>query len=303
LRHEGITEDGQEMAALYALGALGQNEARAFEAHLHEGCAACLQELQEYEGVVGAIGSSAEELAPPVYLRDLLKARLEKETQVSSQAETAQGAIIPFPIQHQTREPARNTLQSSPLRTWHAWVIAASLLIALLGSLLLWRSDRRALQASINNSREETLAAVKESEELRRRVIKGNARAEELAQINSVIASPSQFEVLSLKPTGDAPATMASSSGTVYWNKRDQRWVVTADLPNPPEGKAYQLWFVTDGAPVSAGLIEPDETGHGFTVVSVPANVEKIVAAAITLEPQGGSPQPTMPILAMGKAA
>jgi hypothetical protein len=159
------------------------------------------------------------------------------------------------------------------------------------------------LQASINESREERLAAARESEELRRRVTKESARADEMAQINSVIASPDQFEVLSLKPTVDAPATMAASAGTVYWNKRDQRWVVTADLPKPPEGKAYQLWFVTDGGPMSAGLMEPDETGHGFMVVNVPANVEKIVAAAVTLEPQGGSAQPTMPILAMGKAA
>ena len=289
------------MAALYALGALGQNEARAFEAHIREGCAACQRELLEFEGVVGAVGSGAESAAPPAYLRDLLKARLEKETQVTSQ-EAAQASIIPFPLQHQAGEPTRHVPRPSHGRTWLAWAVAASLLIALIGSLLLWRSDRRALQASVNESREERLAAVRESEELRKRAARETVRAEELAQINSVIASPNQFEVLSLKPTGDAPATMAASAGAVYWNKRDQRWVVSADLPTPPEGKAYQLWFVTDGAPVSAGMMEPDETGHGFMVVNVPANIEKIVAAAVTLEPQGGSVQPTMPILAMGKA-
>jgi anti-sigma-K factor RskA len=303
LRHESITEEGQEIAALYALGALGQNEARAFEAHLREGCAVCQQELQEYDGVVGVIGSSTEAIAPPAYLRDLLKARLEKETQVPSQASTVQASIIPFPLQHQTGESAAGMPRSSHVRAWLPWAVATSLLIALLGSLLVWRTDRQALQASINESREEMLAAEKESEELRKRVVKENARAEEMAQINSVLATPDQHEVLSLKATADAPATMAASSGAVYWNKRDQRWVVTADLPKPPEGKAYQLWFVTDGAPVSAGLMEPDETGHGFMVVNVPANVEKIAAAAITLEPKGGSLQPTMPILAIGKAA
>jgi anti-sigma-K factor RskA len=303
LKHETITEEGQETAALYALGALSQNEARAFEAHLREGCSICQRELQEYEGIVGMIGSSAEPIAPPTYLRDLLTARLEKETQVTSQAGTSQASIIPFPIQHQTSEPATRRTRTSPSRAWLPWAVAASLLIALLGSLMLWRSDRQALQASINASREETLAAERESEELRRIAAKENARADELAQVNAVLASPDQLEVLPLKATGDAPASMAASSGTVYWSKRDQRWVVTADLPKPPEGKAYQLWFVTDGAPVSAGLMEPDENGHRFMVINVPAHVEKIVAAAITLEPQGGSLQPTMPILAIGKAA
>jgi hypothetical protein len=176
-------------------------------------------------------------------------------------------------------------------------------LIALLGSLLLWQGDRRALQASIDESKQERLAAQSESEELRASVNKERARAQELTQINSVLASPNQYEVLSLRATEDAPATMAASSATVYWNKQDQKWVVTADLPRPPEGKAYQLWFVTSGGPVSAGLIKPDETGHGFVVVNVPPDAEKIVAAAITLEPQNGSPQPTTPVIAAGKAA
>jgi anti-sigma-K factor RskA len=123
-----------------------------------------------------------------------------------------------------------------------------------------------------------------------------------LAQINSVLAAAGQYEILSLKATESAPATMASASGTVYWDKKGQKWVVTTDLPQAPEGRAYQLWFVTSGAPVSAGLLGTDETGHGFMVVNVPPDAQAIVAAAITLEPKSGSAQPTSPILAVGKA-
>jgi anti-sigma-K factor RskA len=299
LRHESITDEGQESAALYALGALSQNEARAFEAHLRDGCAACQEELEEFNDVVGSLGSGVEAAAPPAYLRDLLKARLEKETQAPVQTETSPASIIQFPHQ-------RNTIEkrlSSPSRIWLPWAVAASLLVALLGSLLLWQSDRRTLQASINESKEERIAALREGEELRASVNKEKARAQELAQINSVLATPDHYEVLSLKATENAPANMAATSGTVYWDKQDQKWVVTADLPRPPEGKAYQLWFVTSGGPVSAGLIEPDETGHGFAVVNVPPNVAAIEAAAITLEPKTGSPQPTTPIVAIGKAA
>jgi len=303
LRHESITEEGQEIAALYALGALSQNEARAFESHLREGCAACQQEFEEFDRAVGTLGSSAEPVAPPAYLRDVLKARLDKETQAPVQTGPPQASIIPFPHQRKSIETHVERPRSPSARTWLPWAVAASLLIACLGSILLWQSERRALQASINRSKEETLAALRESEELKASLIKREARSQELAQINSVLASPDQHEVLSLNATEDAPATMAASSGTVYWNKQDHKWVVSADLPRPPEGKAYQLWFITSGGPVSAGLMKPDETGHGFMVVDVPSGGETIVAAAITLEPDGGSPQPTSPVLAMGKAA
>lgn len=301
MRHEIITEEGQEIAALYALGALSQNEARAFESHLLEGCAACQQELEEFDRVVGALGASAEPVAAPTYLRDLLKARLDKEGQAPAQTDVPQASIIPFPHQRKSVEPTVEKPRSSPARTWLPWAVAASLLIAFLGSILLWQSDRRALQASIDESKEEKLAALRERDELRANMSKQEARSQELAQINTILASPDQHEVLSLKMTENAPATMAASSGTVYWSKQDHKWLVSADLPRPPEGKAYQLWFITSGGPVSAGIMKPDETGHGFMVVNVPPSAETIMAAAITLEPESGSPQPTSPVLAMGK--
>ncbi len=49
-------EEAQEMAAVYALGALPGEEARAFEQHLAAGCAACAEE-------VAACGAVVEELA------------------------------------------------------------------------------------------------------------------------------------------------------------------------------------------------------------------------------------------------
>jgi anti-sigma-K factor RskA len=297
LRHDSITDEGQQAAALYALGALSQNEAGAFEAHLREGCPACREEFEGFSRVVGSLGSSVEAVAPPAYLRDLLKARLEREAQAPVQSETS-NSVVPFPNQSPATNPRAG--RAGP-RTWLPWAVAASLLVALLGSLFLWGSDRRTLQAAINGSRAETAAAIRQGEELRTSVNKERARAEELAQVNSVLAA-GRYEVLSLKPTESAPTTMASAAGTIYWDKQYQKWIVTTDLPRAPEGKAYQLWFVTSGAPVSAGILGTDEAGHGFMVVNVPPDVQAISAAAITLEPASGSAQPTAPILAVGKA-
>ena len=303
MRHESLNEEGQESAALYALGALSQNEARAFEIHLLEGCSVCREQLDEFERVTGTLGSSAQAVAPPAYLRDLLKARIERESEAAHQAEPAQASVIPFPEQHKRPGSAPKQRRPSTIGTWLPWAVAATLLIGLLGSLLLWQQDKRALQASINESKNETLVTIRERDEIRESLREQETTAEELTAIKSILAVPNRYEVLSLKATGNAPETMHAPSGTVYWNKGDQKWVVTADLPQPPEGKAYQLWFITPGAPVSAGMLKPDETGHGFLIINVPQSVPTIVAAAITLEPQEGSPQPTTPVLAIGKAA
>jgi anti-sigma-K factor RskA len=98
---------------------------------------------------------------------------------------------------------------------------------------------------------------------------------------------------------GQEPAPEASAK--IYWDVKGKRWVVTADLAPAPQGKVYQLWFVTPAAKISAGLINPNRAGHGFLVVSFPSNIARLAAAAITLEPEGGSQQPTMPIYALGK--
>ena len=68
------------------------------------------------------------------------------------------------------------------------------------------------------------------------------------------------------------------------------------DLPPIPSDKDYQLWFLpeTKGAkPVSAGILAPGPGGSQFGSIPIPADLKKINGAAISLEPKGGSPQPT----------
>lgn len=76
-------------AALYALGALEAEEARAFEAHLEEGCDACQSELREFESVVGSLGLAAHEAEPPVAARERLLERLAAQGGSESNVEDA----------------------------------------------------------------------------------------------------------------------------------------------------------------------------------------------------------------------
>jgi len=291
LKHESITEACQEMAALYALGALNQHEARAFDAHLQDGCALCEAEAIEFEYVVDLLGASAQPVKPAEYLRDLLVARIAKEAQPIAIHRTATAEVIPFPERAKTTAPLSPPTKTGPLRPLIPWAIAASLLIALAYSLISWRNDRMVLQAAKGQSNDSTM--LKENAELKEKLGFESARAHELTQINAVLSSP-QRKVLTLEGRPVAP----SASANVYWDIQNRRWVVTADLPPAPAGKVYQLWFVKGDLKTNAGLIPSDAKGHGFTVVNVPPNID-FEAAAITLEPQGGSQQPTSEIYAL----
>lgn len=285
MRHDSITEDGQELAALYALGALSQHEARAFESHLQDGCEACKAEIEKFESVVGTLGFSTEPAAPPSYLRDLLGARIEKEKQGQAYKDSQTASVIPFP------ERAKSTRQSpAASRTSHGfrllpWAVAASLLIALAYSIMSWQTERKNRQALLG-----------ETAQLRNDLALSLDREKELNQINAVLGFPENRSIL-LSGQEIAP----SSSASLYWDVVGERWIVDSELPPAPAGKVYQLWIITPDAKISAGLIEQYDAGHAFTTIPIPANANKAVAAAITLEPEGGSEQPTMPIYVLGK--
>lgn len=291
MRHDKLTEQGQELAALYALGSLSQTEARAFEAHLAEGCEVCKAELEQFGLVAGVLAASAAPVEPPPYLRSVLEARINKEASLPSTKLPAAAQVIAFP---EKPKPAVTDYPASRSKfglTFLPWALAASLLLALTYSIAAWQSERKSLSASLAQNQSEAA-------QLREKLSRESSRADEIAQINSVLASP-QNPRIEMAGLGE----QASSSGKIYWDIQAKRWVVTADLPPAPSGKVYQLWFVTADAKVSAGLIEPDDRGHAFAVVNLPSDIEKVEAAAITLEPKGGSQQPTMPIYVLGKVS
>jgi anti-sigma factor ChrR (cupin superfamily) len=74
-----------DLAGLYALGALSQQEARSFEEHLAEGCDACNAELESFTQTVRALAFRASDEEPPARVRADLLMRLNKT--VSDQAD------------------------------------------------------------------------------------------------------------------------------------------------------------------------------------------------------------------------
>ena len=69
-------------------------------------------------------------------------------------------------------------------------------------------------------------------------------------------------------------------------------WIVVEGM-HTQEGYVFQLWLVNGDHMVSGGLFSTDDQGRGFGVVRADAPVNSFSQIWITLEPAGGSPEPT----------
>ncbi|MEV0505187.1 anti-sigma factor, partial [Streptomyces spectabilis] len=67
-------------------------------------------------------------------------------------------------------------------------------------------------------------------------------------------------------------------------------------MAEPPRGKVYQLWFDDDGSMRSAGLMDRDRS---TTAVLMEGPVGDATGMGITVEPAGGSAEPTSPPVAL----
>ena len=115
-------------------------------------------------------------------------------------------------------------------------------------------------------------------------------------QLNELVTQTTKLISMKGQATPNAQAK-------VFWDTKQNQWVVyVLDLPATPVDKVYQLWYITtDDQKLSAATFRTDANGRGQIRVSVPSStVPKLTATAVTMEPQGGSAQPTGKIQLVG---
>jgi anti-sigma-K factor RskA len=106
-------------------------------------------------------------------------------------------------------------------------------------------------------------------------------------RVAQMLADP-EARLVTAPIAGGGEATALVSDGDVL--------ISAEGLPDPGEGQDWQLWTIADGAPESAGIM-PAGSG-GVTTAWVPGGAGRTVA--VTLEPAGGSEQPTSdPVVAI----
>ena len=132
-------------------------------------------------------------------------------------------------------------------------------------------------------------------------VLFGFAQAHTQDELNQVRAENQAISLLLSAPRAKLltyPVTNGGEATVVLAADRHELAVVTTGLPALPAGKVYQLWLIGKPAITSAGLLPPAKDGQTPAVLAT--GVVKGDALGLTVEPAGGSAQPTTkPILAL----
>ena len=90
MKHALAEDEMRLRAALYALGTLTRDEARAFEEHIAEGCAECEAELRASESIAERLAFGAAGEDPPAHLAESLSSLLAAEAAPSRKAALSQ---------------------------------------------------------------------------------------------------------------------------------------------------------------------------------------------------------------------
>ena len=90
----------------------------------------------------------------------------------------------------------------------------------------------------------------------------------------------------------------------IFWNEEIGLLVTSQNVPAIPAGREWQLWILPKkGNPISAGIFQPDANRAvlKLTRPAAPMRMKDAAALTITVEPAGGSPQPTSKPQWMGR--
>lgn len=115
-----------------------------------------------------------------------------------------------------------------------------------------------------------------------------NSRLDELetlaVPVADVLTAPDAITLAQEGPGGSRLRLVASPT-------RGEGVILVDGMAQAPSERVYQLWLLRDGQPVPAGLLDINEEGKGAHVMT--GDMSDVAAVALTIEPEGGSPQPT----------
>ncbi len=257
--------DLHSLAGEYAVGALSDEETRQFETHL-ETCPDCREEVAEMREIAVQLSEGVATDPPPT-----LRASVLHQIAQTAQDRAAPRPALVAPTDEQERgrhlaEGASSAdgagsnvipLQRGAQRRNRLVGLLAAAAVVVAVAMGGWAVQSR------NDANQAT------------------AQAQELSSL------------LTAKDVRTASAGFGTAgNGTVVVSRSQGRaLLVAADLPALPSGKVYEAWtFSSSPTPKPAGTFTARSAP---AVVSLPAAAVGASQVAVTVEPSGGSQQPT----------
>jgi anti-sigma-K factor RskA len=258
-----MNADIHGLSGAYAVDALDDVERAEFERHLGQ-CPECQDEVASLRAAAVEL-THASAASPPASLRESVLSQISTVRPLPPvTAGTAAG--VPGDLGRHPAPGLQAPATVTPLESRRrrvnpaAWLVAAAAAVALVVGGLVWSPWN-------DETPPQQLTATE-------RVI----RADDAQRYEKVIDG--------------ARATIVRSKSL------GQAVIIAEDMPAAPEGKDFQIWYQNpDGEMVSAGLM-PHEAKPTVSMV-LDGDASKYNGVGITLEPAGGSPEPTSDPIAL----
>jgi anti-sigma-K factor RskA len=272
----------REQAALHLLGALEEDEAAAFEAHLAGGCRICEGELAALRPAIDALAEAVAPLepSPELRVRVLRWGRGIVEPPAASPSHRRRRLPVWAAVAAVALGAALGALGIRMVDELQHARESARALEAVLASEQAALTDARAQLATANEARAQLAAEVERYEDTFRVLTAPATRALELEDQD---------------PNGSARARayVSPETGTLV--------LYAYGLPPLPEDRVYQAWVVPDGPPLPAGLLAPSADGVARHEATNLVGLDAPVAVTVTIEPAGGGPAPSGPTVLAGR--
>jgi anti-sigma-K factor RskA len=255
---------GDEDLELLALGVIMGEACVPIRAHVAV-CEDCARRLAEARGRVAMLSLAAPEEAPSAGARAKLLDRIR---------------VGKAPAAERIPEARVRDAGVKAPRWWNnIWAPAAAVLA--IATILLWITDRR-IDDQLHDLQQQVAAEKLETQHM-----------QELA---SMLAA-NDTKTAALTPT----AQITKGWGRIKYNSRIGMVCYTGDLPAPPPKKEYQMWIVPEmGAPISVGTFLPAKFNDGHMCMAKMPEGVSCKSFAVTVEPMGGMPHPTGPMVLTG---
>lgn len=239
-------------------------------------------ELAEIEKTLGELADSYA-IEPSESLRDsfLSKLTFNDEENIAS--------FPPTKAEHNLQEPLIKkeaeviSLNNAKLNFYkYSFAACFALLIMSVAALFV-------LYNNLQESKEQLAVLQSSNQDYANQVNYLDKKVESTNEILSVYTNP-DFKMVELKGTANSP----ESKMLVAFNPKEQKVMIdmkNMSMPAHDENHQYQLWALVDGKPVDLGVF--DGVVSEATMKKMKA-IDKAQAFAVTLEPKGGSINPTL---------
>ncbi|MEP6925442.1 MAG: anti-sigma factor [Pyrinomonadaceae bacterium] len=286
-------DEKNEILAAFALGSLDEIEARKLAAQI-ESDAELAAELEKWRDVAANLAFIAPEAKPAPTVRENILAAIRKTPQNSSSEQSATNGATKIEKAKIVEQPeeslAKATVLSFPARSRTSFWSFAPAFSAVAASVI-----AVLLAIALYNTAQSNKVKTDKISELNQKIIEAQTQLERERQERELLISPATF-IKALNGTKELPTAKAR---LVFDPKTGQALLYVEGLPAAPQGKAYQIWFISDPKhPAPGKTFGTDDKGKGILRDEIPVQALKAEAFAITLEPESGSAAPTtLPLL------